>query len=460
MGILQAAVTGAAGSGLAYFFRGDHYVVLDWNRPTTDASGSVFHGRAVAGPFRVDERWSLPLSMSLGGFASTIDAGLNGDAGGSPQFAGKTYLFKGAEYVRFDDADPQVQIPDSAGAVSAWNLRPGFTSDVRGAVNGRKSRLGFAYFFKGPSYVRYRWSNNTVDPDYPKPIASLVGMPPRFGPGIDAAVDGGGGLADFGYLFTDDAYCRFNWTDVRVDNGPLPVWQNWPGVLELLLAAEARTVALAWVSDARNQLAFYVSQLRDGIPSPFDTGLMDLALRTHFHVSSSMGDAARVAHLGKIVARLQQVEAALNDLGRIVVFDDDGEVKANNPPSFVGPDGAPSFRAYTGFRDHIHLTSRFVRMSDTQFNAAAVLIHECVHFLDDQADAAHDSPEWYVTGKPRLHATVTQGGAAVQVDVEFYDRLTAADALRNPSSYNAFSQHVSLGNDRRLGAEVLRPGYS
>ncbi len=43
--------------------------------------------------------------------------------------------------------------------------------------------------------------------------------------------------------------------------------------------------------------------------------------------------------------------------------------------------------------------------------------------------------------------------------VKYYDQLTVADALRNPSSFNAFSQHVHFRNDRRLGKEVLRPGY-
>jgi len=34
------------------------------------------------------------------------------------------------------------------------------------------------------------------------------------------------------------------------------VWQNWPGVLELLLAAQAKEVAVAWLDDAASQLGF------------------------------------------------------------------------------------------------------------------------------------------------------------------------------------------------------------
>lgn len=34
------------------------------------------------------------------------------------------------------------------------------------------------------------------------------------------------------------------------------VWRNWPGVLELLLAGQAKGVAVAWLDDAASQLGF------------------------------------------------------------------------------------------------------------------------------------------------------------------------------------------------------------
>jgi hypothetical protein len=34
------------------------------------------------------------------------------------------------------------------------------------------------------------------------------------------------------------------------------VWQNWPGALELLLAAQAKEVSVAWLDDAASQLRF------------------------------------------------------------------------------------------------------------------------------------------------------------------------------------------------------------
>lgn len=348
--------------------------------------------------------------------------------------------------------------PDSAGDVSAWNLTALFRSNVRGAFNGKQSRLGFAYFFKDSSYVRYRWSTNTVDPDYPKPVASLIDMPEHFFTGVEAAIDGDVGFANFGYLFKDDIYCRFNWVDVKVDNGPNMVWQNWPGVLELLLAAQAREVAVSWLDDAANQLGFYIAQRDTGVPSPFDTGLMEAALSTHFHLPTSMNPARWTALARQVQTRLVELRTTLADLANRVQFHDDGEVKHNNA-SYVNPDGSPKYRAYTAFGGPITLTSRFVLMTDDQFSAAAVLIHEAGHLLDDQATVERDCPEWYVTRQPPLTVTVQRGGVLVEVVVPFYDNLQPEDAVHNPSSYSAFSQHVHFAVDRRLGVEKRRAGY-
>src|SRR5262249_17295774 len=160
--------------------------------------------------------------------------------------------------------------------------------------------------------------------DYPKLISTLVGMPTNFYPGIDAALDGDVDFADFGYLFRDDSYCRFNWDKLKVDNGPHRVWQNWPGVLELLLAAEAKVVALKWLADAHNQLNAYIAKLETGIPSPFDEALMESALQTHFHVSLSMNSNTRVILLKRIAAGLTAIEGALGRLNDVLVYHDDG----------------------------------------------------------------------------------------------------------------------------------------
>jgi hypothetical protein len=186
---------------------------------------------------------------------------------------------------------------------------------------------------------------------------------------------------------------------------------------------------------------------------------METALTTHFHVPPGMDPARRMPLLNQIAAQLGAIRATLADLANHVVFHDDGEVKSNNP-KYVEADGSPKYRAYTPHGGPIHLTSRYVLMTDDQFNAAAVLIHEAGHFVDALATAERDSPEWYVTGRPAMTAKVRQpDGSEVDVVVPFYDVLRPEDSVHNPSSYNAFSQHVSMGSDRRLGVEKRRAGY-
>ena len=455
MPILQSALNGKLGSATAFFFSGDHFITFDWSRPTS-ASGSTFNGRAVGGPFPVANFWSLTLDMQLAGFASSFDACISSPPAGAPGYAvGQMYMFKNGSYARYAYDDPPLRLPNSAGTVASWKLGATFDSGVHGAMNGKVTRLGYAYFFKDTSYSRYTWVDERADPDYPKPISGLVNMPFEFWSGVDAAIDGEAGLADFGYLFASDRYVRFNWHQIAVDNGPLPVWQNWPGVMELLLAAQGKAVALTWVGDAVSQLASYISQLTTGIPSPFDTTRMEAALATHFHIPPSMPSAERLANLGKIATRLGEVIATLTNLDQFIVFQDDGELAALDPAN-IGPDGTPAFRAATRFHDHIYVNSRFYRMCPDEFVAAAVLIHETIHYLDLGADAEHDSPEWYLTGTTPFQAKRPDG---TMVTVKFYDQLNVAEALRNPSSFNAFSQHVHFGNDRRLGVEVLRPGF-
>lgn len=455
MSILQSALNGRLGSGNAFFFSGDHFITFDWNRPTS-AAGSSFSGRAVGGPWPIANAWSLTLDMQLAGFASSFDACLASPPAGTPDYAvGQMYMFKNGSYARYAYDDPPVRLPGSAGTVASWKLGATFDAGVHGAMNGKVSRLGFAYFFKGSSYSRYTWAAEQADADYPKPISGLVGMPPEFWNGVDAAIDGDAGFADFGYLFAGDRYCRFNWNQVAVDNGPLPVWQNWPGVLELLLAAQAKAVALMWLTDTAAQLAAYVGQLTTGIPSPFNTVVMEAALATHFHIPASMPAAERLANIGRIATRLGELIASLTALHDHITFHDDGEVKAHNP-SYVEADGSPKYRAYTPHNGPIYLTSRFFRMCPDEFIAAAVLIHEAIHMLDAGADVFHDSPEWYLTGQPLLQWPRPDGTLQA---VPYYDQLTVADALHNPSSFNAFAQHVHFTNDRRLGVEVLRPGF-
>jgi hypothetical protein len=197
--IIHCALNGVTGSGKAYFFRGTHFVLFDWDRITTDNTGATFKGRVVGGPTHIIDEWFPPLQIVLSGFGNSFDAALSGDAGGDPRFRNKLYFFQGAQYARFDYTDAPVRAPDTAAAVSAWNLGSQFQSGIRGVLNGKLTRAGKAYFFKGSQYVRYTWTNDRADDTYPKPISTLVGMPPSFSSDIQATVDGDKDSAKFGY---------------------------------------------------------------------------------------------------------------------------------------------------------------------------------------------------------------------------------------------------------------------
>ena len=84
-------------------------------------------------------------------------------------------------------------------------------------------------FFKGNRYLRYRVSNDTVDPGYPKYIsAGWSNMFAPFTDGIDAAVNWGNGVA---YFFKGPQYVRVTIASNAVDAGyPLDIAPNWPAL--------------------------------------------------------------------------------------------------------------------------------------------------------------------------------------------------------------------------------------
>jgi len=50
-------------------------------------------------------------------------------------------------------------------------LPAGFTSGIQAAMNGQKSFEGKLYLFKGADYARYDWAADHGDPGYPRPMA-------------------------------------------------------------------------------------------------------------------------------------------------------------------------------------------------------------------------------------------------------------------------------------------------
>ena len=55
---------------------------------------------------------------------------------------------------------------------ATWRgLPPEFAAGIDAAINGEGSFAGKAYLFKGDQYVRYDWAKDHMDAGYPLPIS-------------------------------------------------------------------------------------------------------------------------------------------------------------------------------------------------------------------------------------------------------------------------------------------------
>jgi len=101
-------------------------------------------------------------------------------------------------------------------------------------------RNGFAVFFKGNQFWRYDivrdkvdWGEDTgtgalgEDRPYPRPVSEFAGLPPSWFGGFDAALNGGDGKV---YWFKGREYLRYDIAGKKVDAGPRPIADQWPGL--------------------------------------------------------------------------------------------------------------------------------------------------------------------------------------------------------------------------------------
>lgn len=428
---VDAALSNADGSHAATFFLGDHFVTYHYDRDRVDDG---VHPASDLG---------FPAGFTPSGVGTSFDAALKG----RKQFTGTGYYFRGTDYGRF--AFDVLAADPALGALGAWALPTPLDTAVDAAFNGRApTRDGKAYFFRGSQYVRYDWVGDHPDPDYPKPIGTMVGMPAPFSSGVDAAVDGEGAFASFGYLFREDRYLRFSWDpagggEPRVDGPPAPIQGSWAGLAELLLAGAAKTQALAWTEAAHLRLSAFLVAASGGASFPFDTAVFDAALATHFHVAATAPPSVRAAVVSQILAEFSGVTATLKQSATKFRYRTDAEATT--------VDGNPSVPdAYAFFGGSINFTAGFVARGP--LNRAASVLHESVHVIDDLGgSSATHIPEWYVTDPVADALGLARQPDTADFDTR-YDLMSAADAQHNPSAYAAFAQHVALGTDTRFGA--------
>ncbi|WP_151523568.1 hemopexin repeat-containing protein [Serinicoccus kebangsaanensis] len=181
-----------------YLFSGAHYArysqagTMDEGYPTT-----------IAGNWK-----GLPSR-----FTRNLDAALYRESNG------KTYLFKGSEYVRMTGAEMDAGYP--APIKGNWK---GLPADFEEGIDAALWRMSNdkIYFFKGDRYVRL--TEAQADPGFPQPISpNWTGLPAHYANGIDAALM----RRDTNqiYLFNGRTYLRYS----NVANGPdagFPAWIN------------------------------------------------------------------------------------------------------------------------------------------------------------------------------------------------------------------------------------------
>ena len=456
MRYIDCALNGPAGSNLSYFFLGDQYVVFDWAKD-----------KAVIGARSIAQEWALPFLGPI-----QVQAALSAHEAGVATSAKYSYFFKDLQYARYEWASPPPRPSGGITSINAWHIPSPPFSRVDAALNGKVGRKGKTYFFYMGEFVEYDWASDTCSAA--APLTNLVpGLSAQFAGGFDAALNGQGQYADYAYLFKDGDYLKLKWPASAgglitvVDQRPIV--GNWTGVVELLLAGQAKTKVFEWLWSVIPQVVAYRGAVALGLPY-LDAPLMQSALVTHFRLL----DPEDLVRIDFILTRLQAIEQKLHNAPDIYASATDEELKqaervvykrdatdkiildANGKKMEVlGPDGRvqPDCAAYTSFGGR----TVFTRAYPTKGVACRVaqIIHEMGHYLDNQADQYRDVPEWYVT-----LPTATLLGIPFQDDsniISRYDEMDQDVAIHNPSSYAAFLAHVRYRQDVRYGELVQNP---
>jgi Hemopexin/Astacin (Peptidase family M12A) len=170
---------------------------------------------------KTDPGYPKPIKGNWSGFPTDFAAGINAAAIWNN---GKAYFFKGSKYIRFDIAADKTDAGYPKPITGNW---PGIWKDNIDAVIVWPNSK--AYFFKGSQYTRYDLATGRADIGYPKNISSSwPGFPANFAAGINAAVILNNGKA---YFFKGSEYIRYDIAADKTDAGyPKPITGNWKGL--------------------------------------------------------------------------------------------------------------------------------------------------------------------------------------------------------------------------------------
>ena len=182
-----------------YFFKDNRYLRYDIDSDTVDVAAT-----------EISNNWPrLPEE-----FQSDLDATINwGD--------GRAYFFKGFRYLRYDIDGDIVDVGPTAISDNWTALPASFQTDLDTAVNWGD---GFAYFFKGPDYLRYNIDKDIVDVGPTAISNNWPALPAEFQSHLDAAFNWGDGHA---YFFKGPNYVRYDIGSDTVDIASTPISTNW-----------------------------------------------------------------------------------------------------------------------------------------------------------------------------------------------------------------------------------------
>jgi Hemopexin len=201
------------GANKLFLFKGGQYLRYDWD--TNDIDDGYPTPAAAA--------WSLPAPFDQG-----VDAAVDGfGATKVPAFFGKTYFFRGGQYVRYDWDSGAIDVGPAS--IAAWGLTGKFASGIDATVNGQGKYFGKLYFFKGDTYVRYDWATDKIDQGEMS-IADGWDLPAPFTSGLDAAFSGEGPFKNRLYFFKGSQYVRCSWKPYAVLSTPTDISPAWGGL--------------------------------------------------------------------------------------------------------------------------------------------------------------------------------------------------------------------------------------
>jgi len=210
------------------------------------------------------------------------------------------------------------------------------------------------------------------------------------------------------------------------------------------LALTSVPLALFWTNGAISEIETlqalkFVSDLEKNPKLAFPS--LFAAVNTHFQLDRDP------THLRRNLRRLHQVFGLIRTvLNQAPKFFRSGP----NLPKSIFADAPMGGFQFPGTPSN-HITFRQGYLNCGPNCRAAMIVHECAHFVGGPSVIDHFAREFPVPqGAPQDLGLPAKGGGGRN-----YQQLRTGEALRNASSYAAYAIHAATGTDSRFGANNI-----